>query len=204
MTKSIEGEKQKANWENHLLKDLVFIKKHGRYPFNRKTLTPTIALALFVVIIGRFTLPLVLIKNNNYIAYIAAFIILASIISTVYQYYNTILFRRIKTNFFIPQNQQILQSFFEAQQLAYTRHTDAPEVYMILSKNLSMNSNEYREVMIFITDDKQILINSHFTGKRLTITPPSKHYKQMAKRLEEWIDIHINNSNTSIASTNKF
>lgn len=52
---------------------------------------------------------------------------------------------------------------------------------------------DYREVMIFISDDHQILVNSHFSGDKFTVTSPSRQYKQMAGMLKSWINIHIKN-----------
>jgi hypothetical protein len=81
----------------------------------------------------------------------------------------------------------LLKKFLQSQHLAFSQHPEAPEVFMILSKNLSLRG-DYREVVIFITDDNQVLLNSHFTGSRFSITPPSKNYKLMARMLKEWLE----------------
>jgi hypothetical protein len=202
MMKKIEPELKSANWENRLLNDLAFIKKHGRYPLNKRTLAPSFAMFFLVALLARFCVPLLLMRKANHITmYIVVLITLIGIIASLYRYYSTIRFKRITTKFFLTENQKLLQKFLESQHLAYTHHPNAPEIFMILSKNLSLRGDE-REIMIFITDDKQILVNSHFTGNKFTINPPSKQYKEMANMLQRWINTYINNSNTTIFTTN--
>jgi hypothetical protein len=76
---------------------------------------------------------------------------------------------------------------------------------MIISRNLDADPNrEFREVMVFIADDQQILINSHFTGSKFSITPPSRNYRKMSKMLQQWLDKHINKSNITDVSVQQF
>jgi len=109
----------------------------------------------------------------------------------VYQYLNILKFARVPTPFFGNENRKLLEDFLQSQQLAVYRHPQAPEVYQIISKPLGNSSYEMREVMIFIADDKRILINSHFVDQTFSaFTPPSRNYRKMANRLKEWIKIH--------------
>lgn len=202
--KQLNAGGDKEQWETRLLKDLAFIKEKGRYPISKKVLRPVALLIFLGLFIARFAWPVIVASHSNNITLpvilVGINIVFVAIVFS--QYYATIRFIKIITKHHLSKNQQVLLDFFKSQHLAHSQHPDAPEVFMILSKNLSMKG-DMREVMIFITDDKQILVNSHFTGNRFSISPPSKHYKQMANRLREWINIHIDNDNTAALSINK-
>lgn len=180
-----------SEWGNKIIKDLVFIKRKGRYPITYKVYSPLGSVFLLLTI----SFPVLIngISNANGMAKFALagmlFCMFVGVSTSLYQLFQVFSFRKIQTAFHLQANQDMLKKFLQSQHLAFTQHPDAPEVFMILSKNLSMRG-DFREVMIFITDDKQILVNSHFSGNKLFITPPSKHYKQMANRLREWIKIH--------------
>ncbi len=118
------------------------------------------------------------------------------------RYLGVLKFREIKTGYHLIANIALLKKFMQVQQLAFSVHPDAPEVYQIISKNISTNKDETREVMLFIADDKRILINSHFVGN-LTISLPSRNYNEMCKRLAAWIERHkMENADTAIVTAN--
>jgi hypothetical protein len=188
-------------WENRILKDLSFIKKHSRYPISRKTLAPTLFLGIFVLFIARFGWAALTFKNNDYVFYFIITLLLITIVVTTIRYLSSIRFATIHTPFFVQENQLLLKKFMEAEHLAYSRHPEAVEVFQIISKNISFNS-EQREVMVFIADDKRILVNSHFTNQKFSIMPPSKHYRQMAKKLHQWLQSQNVNDNRGIISVN--
>ena len=132
-------------------------------------------------------------------------ILSGAVLGMIYEQYRALKFDVIPTDFFLQDNKDIIKRFLSAQHLAFTQHPEAPEVFMIISRNLDMNpKNDYREVMVFIADDKQILVNGHFTGKRSTIAPASHNYRKMAKRLKEWVKLHINTTDTTAVSRNIF
>ncbi len=111
-------------------------------------------------------------------------------------YYNILRFKSIRTPFFANENMRLVEEFLRSQQLNLYRHPQAPEVFQILSRPLG--NTEQREVMIFIANDKCILINSHFINTKWTISPQSRNYRNMASRLKEWLKIHYPNTNTTV------
>ncbi len=182
----------KTGWENRLLKDLTFIKRKGRYPLSKRTLMPSAFILFMCFFFLRMAWPMFFLTNKFGITVLVVIMAALGIGISIYQYYSVLSFKKIATPFHLQRNQELLQQFFQSQRLAYTQHPEAPEVFMILSKNLSMRG-DYREVMIFISDDHQILVNSHFSGDKFTVTSPSRQYKQMAGMLKSWINIHIKN-----------
>jgi len=76
---------------------------------------------------------------------------------------------------------------FKDHHFAVGRHPQMPEVFQILSKNIS-SLNDAREVVIFIADDKRILVNSHFINGRFNAPVGVPHYLQLAKLLAEFIE----------------
>lgn len=187
--KSIGNANTKADWEDKLVKDLSFIKEKKRYPLSKKTLQPLGLSILIIVVLAQVMYTLVF--SGKMPVYIEWVLIINTILLTgsiAYRYYKILVFETIQTTEHVTENIQLLQQFFKTQNLAFTRHKDAPEVLMIISRNLDTNPNkEYREVMVFIADDKQILVNSHFTGSKFSFAPPSGNYKKMAKQLRNWL-----------------
>lgn len=175
------------DWENKILKDLVFIKKHSRYPISKKTLAPTLFIGFAIAFILRFLFIAFMSKDNNKGLYIILSVFVITLVVAVIRYIRTIKFTSIPTDYFVADNQPLLKKFFEEEHLAYFRHPQAPEVFQIISRSIFSNS-EQREVMVFIADDKRILINSHFTAQKFSIVPSSKHYRSMARMLKKWIE----------------
>lgn len=199
--KALPGNPTQNNWENTILKDLTFIKQRGRYPVSKRTLAPTLIIGLFFLAIARFAWVFFIVKDNNFFVYFISAMALLTIVASVLRYIRTIRFMSIITPFFVAENRALLKKFMQAEHLAFFQHPEAPEVFQILSKNISA-TNEQREVMVFIADDKRILVNSHFTGQKFTLTPPSKHYRQMAKMLEDWIKKQPVNGDNAIVPIN--
>lgn len=189
------------NWEDGILKDLSFIKKHSRYPVSKKTLAPTLFIGIALLFIARFGWAALTFKNNDYIFWVILVLAILTAVATSVRYLRTIRFIKIHTPFFVSDNQLLLKKFMESEHLAYYRHPHAPEVFQILSKNISA-TGEQREVMVFIADDRRILVNSHFTGQKFNIVPPSKHYHQMAKKLSQWLSRQNISADSSIIPIN--
>lgn len=192
-------------WENKLIGQLAFIKKHSRYPLNKKTLAPSFLIITALIIFSRvmfgawFTFHS---GGNIYITIITLSIILLTIIFSISRYIATLKFISIATPHFNADNQKLLKHFMESEHLAFYRMPNAPEVFQIASKSIYSNK-DVREVMVFIADDKRILVNSHFSGQGFTINPPSKHYRHMARQLKQWLEKHQYDGNTAIISVNK-
>lgn len=178
-----------ADWGSKIIKDLAFIKKKRRYPLTARAIAPLSTLLFLSLLYGSFIGRVNLSQSGTpqLIGILLIALISTTAITAIYNIRQTFSFSRITTPYHMQVNMNLLQKFLQAQHLAFSQHPEAPEVFMILSKNLSIRG-DYREVVIFITDDNQVLLNSHFTGSRFTITPPSKNYKLMARMLKEWFD----------------
>jgi len=190
--KQLQGSNTGPQWNSTLLHDLVFIKQHLRYPFSEKTLPKTFIVA-FLLIIGARMMGFVFLAAHSNNLFFKLFIIpllVVIIIGSFYQYYRTLQFRSIPTPFFAAENTKLIEVFLRSQQLMLYQHPDAPEVFQIASRAIGGGKNPQREIMIFIADDKRVLINSHFVNQKYTITPASRNAGKMANRLQEYIKIH--------------
>ncbi len=178
-----------AQWDNKLLKDLGFIKKKLRYPLNAKTLTPVLLVAFITAIIGLFLLSSHFYDKEHKTKYqvvLAFSIIFIPFFVSLVRYIQSLKFVSIPTQFFATKNMALLENFLKAQQLAVFHHPEAPEVFQIISKAIDQYKDQ-REVMIFIADDKRILINSHFTNQGFSLVATALHRKDMGNTLKSWI-----------------
>jgi hypothetical protein len=176
------------NWDSSFLQNLSYIKKHLRYPIKKKTLGPVIFwAAIFTVVIstGIFFLFNSDGKEKNVFFILFLFNAITYPIF-IFRYLQTLRFQVITTEHFTTTNSELIEQFLRSQQLLVFRHPEAPEVYQILSRNIDASSED-REVLVFIADDKRILINSHFTNKGWSYFQGKRHHKEMAKMLKEYI-----------------
>jgi len=195
------------NWQNDLLKDLSFIKEKKRYPLSRKTLAPGALMGLLALAMLRIAWPLYFTSkiNNQFVFWGSIILVAALIFAVFYRYYRALKFNSIHTPFYLQENRSALKKFLTTNHLAFTQHADAPEVFLIISRNLDANpKKEYREVMVFIAADKEILVNSHFVGNKFKTNPPSRNSRRMAKDLESWLDKHIRNSDSTAITVSSF
>lgn len=188
--KQIHNSSQKTDWDKQIIADLAFIKKHLRYPIRRMTIIPLLSSGLVLILLAR---PLFIAnffsKSNQLLVFLAMiiFVILPTFV-ILKRYIDLIRFFPVRTSFSIAVNMQLLERFLKEQRLVTFRHSEAPEIYQIISKNISAVGDE-REVLIFIVDDNRILINSHFTSSRKwfrLFSAPTRH-RQMIKQLEIWL-----------------
>lgn len=177
-----------ADWGSKIIKDLAFIKKQKRYPLTLKAVAPLSTLLFLSILYGSFIGRVNLTRSGTpqLLGILMIALISITALTAIYNIRQTFSFSRIATPYQLQVNMNLLQKFLQTQHLAFSQHPEAAEVFMILSKNLSIRG-DYREVVIFIVDDNQVLLNSHFTGSRFAITPPSKNYKLMAKMLKDWL-----------------
>lgn len=197
--KTIPDNAENAQWSNKLLNDLAFIKKHRRHPLSKKMILPSFSL-LFIIVIGLRTIFITFFiqnKNISIMLWAAVTLIALSISGIIYSYLSIIRFTSISTPYFVQENIRLVEEFLRSQQLNVYRHPNAPEVLQILSRPLGDRA-EQREAMVFVADDKCILINSHFINQRCTIAPQSRNYRKMANRLREWLKIYYPKTNTII------
>ncbi|MCB0699325.1 MAG: hypothetical protein KDC11_05720 [Chitinophagaceae bacterium] len=200
--KAIESSGGNTDWSKDILKDLEFIKAKKRYPIDKKRFTPTTVIAIVFVIAARMALPFFfsVTTHSSFIEAAVSIFIAVMFVVLVLQLFRTIKFDVIPTPYFLQENRTVINKFLSENHLAFSQHKEAPEVFIIISKNLNLSANpnkEYREIMVFIADDKQILVNSHFSGNKFRISPPSQNYKRMANELRKWLNEHINTINDS-------
>lgn len=185
--KSLPGNNTGPQWNNSLLDDLVFIKQHLRYPISKKTLPSAALIGISLFFISRTLWMTMLTGVRGHVA-VAIFLgVMMAIIfaSGIMRYYSTLKFRIIPTPYFATENMKLIETFLRMQQLNLYSHPKAPEVFQILSRPLG--NSEQREVMIFIADDKRILINSHFINQKWVLSAGSKNANGMARQLQQWI-----------------
>jgi hypothetical protein len=187
--KQLDDGHQGHQWQSSLLTDLAFIRKHLRYPLSKKTLPSLLVLSALLFLVFRLGFITVLLSkaHNALVFWFLIGLVGVTVAVTTYRYWAMLRFSVIATPFFVAENSKLLEAFLMAQQLRLYRHPDAPEVYQIMSRPLGNTRNEQREVMIFIVDDKRILINSHITGQRFAISGPSGNSRKMAHQLADWL-----------------
>ena len=171
--KQLQGNNTGPQWNSTLLHDLVFIKQHLRYPFSKKTLPKTFIVA-FLLIIGVRMMGFVFLAAHSNNLFFKLFIIpllVVIIIGSFYQYYRTLQFRSIPTPFFANENRKLIEVFLRSQQLMLYQHPDAPEVFQIASRAIGGGKNPQREIMIFIADDKRVLITRNIPSPRPPAMP---------------------------------
>ncbi|RYD55010.1 MAG: hypothetical protein EOP56_17460 [Sphingobacteriales bacterium] len=188
-----ESIEQGGNWENRLVTDIAYIRQHLRYPITKKTLLPVILWAVLLIIMLSCVAALFLLGEGKINPILTILGINAfTFISISVRYFDTLKFQEIPTGLFLQENKTMLERFLKSQHLLVFRHPEMPEVFQILSRNINLHtaSEEKREVIIFIADDRRILINSHFTESSWAFGMGKRHHRQMAKNLKEWIKNH--------------
>lgn len=185
--KLIDKEGADANWENAILKDLAFIKKHERFPVNIKTLTPTLLITAGLFIGFQLTVTVIEFQKNLGVAIFLLLMVSIAVSASVVKFVRSLRFWKIRSPYFLAENIKAIERFLKAQQIAFSQHPEAPEVCCIISRNINTSDNK-REVMFFIAGDKQILVNSHYTGGGFMINRQSGHARHMAKTLQKWLD----------------
>lgn len=114
-----------------------------------------------------------------------------------YRYFQTLRFVVVPAHRALGENILLMQQFFQENHFAFMRHPQAPEVFLMMSKSFD-GPDGAREIVVFIADDRRILINSHFTHiprsyrwrRMMPISSP--HYKEMAKMLTDWLGTKSN------------
>lgn len=182
-----KNQSSQPEWDNKLVANIDYIKKNLRYPLRNAALLgivlPVMVFILFGIAIWSMYQRNVAEGKNNWVTlviFIPMVIILARMVKRAY---GTTRFITVTTGYNNTKNMEILQQFLEAQNLIVFRHPDARDVFQIISKNIDA-FKDVREILVFITDDNRILINSHFTSN-LPMT--ARHHKEMAKMLEDYI-----------------
>lgn len=174
-------------WDNRQLRDINYIKSKLRYPAGRKIFLPAvIGAAVFIL-----TLLLAYHAFFNTVHTGAAPVFIAAMVCIITfmlanRFFQELKFISIPTGFDTSRNQQLIDAFLKAQHMIVFRHPEAAEVFQIVSKSVNP-LKEQREVLLFIADDRRILINSHFTNAGFSLVPGTRHHRQMAAELEKFI-----------------
>lgn len=175
-----------------LLEDLNFIKQHKRYPINKHT--------RFVVIAGILGMLFALLVIAFFVAvgpgdinraWIVPAFFTIIMIHRGYTTISLIRFRELSNHHDQDVNTELLKSFLLQNQLAFYQSPLAPEVFQIASRPLNPEG-EQREIMVFIADDRRILLNSHFTSPLREGIPLkiSLEYRKMERKLRNWMQEH--------------
>ena len=187
--KQIENNNQQAQWENNLLHELEYIKKHLRYKPKRKTYVPVVFWGSVLLLVGIACIVLLVTSPDHKRNYIFLLVGISTFIIhplIIIRYLSSLTFTSISTDFFSQQNQYLIERFLKSENMMIYRHPEAPEVFQIQSRNL-YSDRDYREIIIFIADDMRILINSHFTNGGWTLANARRHHRQMGDKLKKWI-----------------
>lgn len=189
LTKYLNG-REDTKWDDSLANSLSFIKRHRRYPFSQMTLMPLItSLALLASLIWlTFDFLSSGTRTGSSFPFLIVFLMAVPILAAISRYFNLIRFRAIHTPFALSENMKIVQRFLEEQKLVTFRHPEMPEIFQIISKNISA-VGEDREVLIFVADDQRILINSHYTSSRkwFRFLSPPTHEREMIRLFMDWL-----------------
>lgn len=190
---------ESSHWHSPLLNDISFIKKHLRYPVNKKTIWPMLSIAgiiFWMIVIFSFVLLLSYDRikaegiTSNSISGILVLAMLLIVTGFVLRSrIQDLKFISIKSNFTELDNTTLIREFLLKQNIAFYQKTDAPEVFQISSRILDAQFGQ-REIMVFIADDNRILLNSHFTsaiGERGIREVSTGAQKKMAKDLKQWL-----------------
>lgn len=200
------GNTNNNQWNNELIRDLAFIKKKLRYRLSKKIILKSAGIGFVFVLLIRLGSMLWLVDSSkafqNPIMWVLLIALGAAILFPIISYIQVLRFKAIPTPYFSTENQEIIKQFLASMQLALYRHPEAPEVFQIMSKNMNTSKNEQREVMVFIADDKRILVNSHYTGNGFNIIPPSHNYRQMTKQLQKFANNYTARMKNSIVPIN--
>lgn len=197
--KSIPEHQGAADWSLQLLEDLSFIKRKLRYPLRRLTLLPLFPL---LVMLGAWFPYLNIRMFRGEVSIVVLLVFLVSSVPSILlliRYVNMVRFFAVATPHSLAVNTRLLERFLESKRLVTFRHPEAPEVYQIISKNISRVEDE-REVLIFIVDDYRILINSHFTSsrKKFRVFLAQTHHRAMIKELKKWLQEQSTKELTSL------
>jgi hypothetical protein len=192
---------EQSKWDEDLVNSLAFIKKNRRYPFSKMTLMPLISSILLLASLIWLTWEFLHggKSADSRFPFLIVFLMAVPILAAIGRYFNLIRFRAIHTPLFLSDNMNTIQQFLEEQKLVTFRHAKLPEVFQILSRNISA-IGEDREILIFIADDKRILINSHYTSSRkwFRFLSPPTHEREMIKLFMEWLARRAGNGSANI------
>lgn len=189
--KALPQNSGEARWSSDLVNELSYIRQHLKYRPKVKRILPAVFSGIFLVLLvltiaasiyeraGRG-------ENPSTLSIFMAIAVLANFSAGIFRYLQSLKFISLPTDYHLAENRLLVEEFLKRHHLAYAQHPDIAEVFQILSRNISAG-REDREVLLFIADDRRILLNSHFTGG-WSFFPTRRHHHEMAKMLKEYIN----------------
>ena len=189
--KSIGAGSEQAKWNQRVVLQLSFIKKHLRYPIDRATAMPAVLLAASMPALAMLSFIAFFTKSTSHYhqrwpLYMVLSMILIIAGATIRRHWQTLHFLVVPARRDTGSNMRLLQQFLQQQHFAFARHPELPEIFQIISKNIAGLRDE-REVVFFIADEGRILVNSHFTHSGARYVVGASHCRQIAGMLREWI-----------------
>lgn len=190
-----------ATWAGSLLNDINTIKTKLRYPIKGKTLTPIVFWGSIILLIIALSIFLINSGTDNapdrpwWTKMLVGTSGLFVMIVIITRHIHALKFISIETPYHTQENMALIDGFLKSEHMLIFRHPEAPEIFQIQSRNVNMKGiKEDREVMIFIADDRRILINSHFTYSGWSPNPGSRHHKEFGKMLQQYIERQSHNT----------
>lgn len=189
--KAIPENNGNAHWQSDLVSELAYIKQHLKYKPKLVRLLPAVFSGLFVILLI-VTVSVAIYyqagtgERRGPFSIIWAASMCMIFAASVVRYLQSLKFISIPSDYHLTENIVLVQSFLRSRRLAFSHHPQIPEVFQILSRNISAGKED-REVLLFIADDKRILINSHFTSG-WNLFPRRRHHWEMAKMLKDYIN----------------
>ena len=185
--KQLATPQTRASWNSQFIEQLEFIKKQLRFPFKGRSMW--LAITFYAIIPGSSILLYALFfltsKGNAAFYWLLPLVLFTNLL-VVRRYLRTLRFRPVPALPTTTENIRLLLNFLKSNHFAYHQHPQAPEVFQIISRNISA-SGEDREVLVFIADEGRILLNSHFTQSGSKLTMGTSHVREMAKDLRQFI-----------------
>lgn len=185
--KQLATPQTRASWNSQFIEQLEFIKKHLRFPFKGRSMWTTLIFlgiipGMCVIIYALMFLE----SNSSTPVFWFLPVMIFTFLVVIRRYLRTLRFRPVPALPSATENIRLLLSFLQHHHFAYHQHPIAPEVFQIISRNISA-SGEDREVLVFIADEGRILLNSHFTQSGSKLTMGTSHVREMAKDLRQFI-----------------
>ncbi|WP_276134254.1 hypothetical protein [Polluticoccus soli] len=180
-----------ARWSDDLVNEMSYIRQHLKYRPKAKRLLPAVFSGIFLILL------LITIAASVYdragrgerpatLSILMAIAVVTNFSASIIRYLQSLKFISVPTDYHIAENRVLVQEFLKLHHLAFSQHPDIPEVFQILSRNISAGEED-REILLFIADDKRILLNSHFTSV-WSFFARKRHHNEMARMLNEYIN----------------
>ncbi len=191
-----------AGWNAELIGQLAFIRKHKRFPVNRRTLTP-----LLTIVVACLGLPiwilLMMVRHQDSgrpAHYWLLLLIWLPVLVGLFRYFRSLHFVSVPAYPLLADNMELVERFLQSNHFAFSRHPEAPEVFQMVSRNLG-RGGELREVLFFIADNGCVLLNSHFSGKTFGMPVSSGHSRNMARELKKFLQTYRPEKSSSLRRT---